>query len=393
MTHKLFVFYTFLVISYTQTVNVCAQSPILTGSQRGSEYIPLLKNKRVALVVNQTSIISKMHLVDSLHRVGIDIKKIFAPEHGFRGNVEAGGKVDSYTDKKTKLKVVSLYGSHYKPSIEDLADVDIVLFDIQDVGCRFYTYLSTLHYVMEACAENNKELIILDRPNPNGFYIDGPLLDPKFKSFVGIHPIPIVHGMTLGELAKMINGEKWLKDSIQCKINIIPCFGYTHSMLYKLPIAPSPNLQTMEAIYLYPSLCLFEGTDVSVGRGTNKAFQIIGKPNFEEGRITFKPKKIKGVAENPPYNGVECKGFDLTNFAQNYIVNSRKIYLLWLQGFYTKSDTSNFFNPFFDKLAGTDKLRIQIQNNLSIQDIYKSWEPDIKDFLKKRKKYLLYSDL
>ena len=183
MTHKLFVFYTFLVISFTQTVNVCAQSPILTGSQRGSEYIPLLKNKRVALVVNQTSIISKMHLVDSLHRVGIDIKKIFAPEHGFRGNVEAGGKVDSYTDKKTKLKVVSLYGSHYKPSIEDLADVDIVLFDIQDVGCRFYTYLSTLHYVMEACAENNKELIILDRPNPNGFYIDGPLLDPKFKSF------------------------------------------------------------------------------------------------------------------------------------------------------------------------------------------------------------------
>ncbi|MBI3233688.1 MAG: DUF1343 domain-containing protein, partial [Bacteroidetes bacterium] len=350
-----------------------AQTPILTGSQRVSEYLPLLNNKRVAMVVNQTSVVYKMHLVDSLKLAKVNIVKIFAPEHGFRGDVEAGGKVDSYIDKKSKLKVVSLYGNHTKPTAEDLADVDVVIFDIQDVGCRFYTFLSTLQLTMEACAENNKKLILLDRPNPNGFYIDGPVLEPQYKSFVGMLPIPIVHGMTLGELANMMNAEKWLKDSAHCDITIIPCFGYTHSVMYKLPIPPSPNLKTMDAIYLYPSLCLFEGTDVSVGRGTSKPFEYIGKPGFEDGRITFKPKSIKGVAENPPYKDLECKGFDVGSFAQNYIINSRKLYLLWLQGFYQKSDTAKFFNNFFDKLAGNDKLRNQIMNNVPIADIYKSW--------------------
>lgn len=370
-----------------------AQENILTGSQRASQYLPMLLGKRVAMVVNQTSVVVKMHLVDSLQKVGVQIKKIFAPEHGFRGNIEAGGQVDTYIDKKTKLTVVSLYGKHFKPTAEDLSDVDVVIFDIQDVGCRFYTYLSTLHYVMEACAENNKQLMVLDRPNPNGHYIDGPVLEPEYKSFVGMHPIPIVHGMTLGELATMINGEKWLKDSIQCQLTVIPCYGYTHSMMYQLPIPPSPNLKTMEAIYLYPSLCLFEGTDVSVGRGTDKPFMMIGKPNFEEGRIEFKPKHIKGVAENPPYKDIVCKGFDVSTFAKNYIVNSRRLYLLWLEGFYLKSDTNTFFNSFFDKLAGTSQLRMQIVKHTPIPDIYKSWDSGLKIFLTKRKKYLLYSDL
>jgi uncharacterized protein YbbC (DUF1343 family) len=338
-------------------------------------------------------VVYKKHLADSLKQAGIKIQKIFAPEHGFRGKAEAGAHLDNYTDKKNGFQVVSLYGKHVKPTAEDLADIDWMVFDIQDVGCRFYTYLSTLHYVMEACAENGKDLMVLDRPNPNGFYVDGPILEPGFKSFVGLHPIPIVHGMTLGELAKMINGEKWLKDSLVCKLTVVPCYGYTHSMLYKLPIPPSPNLKTMEAIYLYPSLCLFEGTDVSVGRGTKKPFEYIGKPAFAQGNITFKPRRIKGVAENPPYKDQTCQGFDLSQFAQNFIQHSRRIYLLWLEGFYQQADTNSFFNPFFDKLAGTDKLRLQLQNRLPVNEIYASWNSGLRAFLTKRKKYLLYSDL
>lgn len=369
------------------------QAQIQTGAQRSSAYLPILQGKRVALVVNQTSVVYKMHLADSLKYAGIQIKKIFAPEHGFRGKAEAGAHLDNYIDKKSGLSVVSLYGKHFKPTAEELADVDWVVFDIQDVGCRFYTYLSTLHYVMEACAENGKDLLLLDRPNPNGFYVDGPLLEPAFRSFVGMHPIPIVHGMTLGELARMINGEKWLKDSLTCRLTVIPCYGYTHSMLYEPPIPPSPNLRTLNAIYLYPSLCLFEGTDVSVGRGTDKPFEYIGKPEFSEGRTSFKPKRIKGVAENPPYKGQICQGFDVGPFAKNFIVNSRRIYLLWLEGFYQKSDTNTFFNPFFDKLAGTDQLRKQLQSHTPVNDIYASWNSGLRAFLSKRKKYLLYSDL
>lgn len=365
----------------------------LCGAERTAEYFPKLQGKNVGVVANQTSMVGKRHLVDSLLKGRIKIVKVFAPEHGFRGESEAGKKIKHGVDKKTKLPVVSLYGQHHKPTPEDLQGIDIMIFDIQDVGCRFYTYLSTMHYVMEACAENKIPLIILDRPNPNGFYVDGPVLDTAFRSFIGMHPIPIVHGMTLGELAKMINGEHWLAKGITCDIEVIPCFNYNHTHYYEPPVAPSPNLQTIESIYLYPSLCLFEGTDVSVGRGTPKPFEIIGRPGFEKGTVSFTPKSIKGVAENPPYKGIECKGFELTNFSRNYILNSKRIYLYWLVGFYEMSkDTSTFFNPMFDKLAGTDQLRKQIQEHKSAEQIYKSWEPGLRKFIALRQKYLIYID-
>lgn len=368
------------------------KAQVLPGSMRAAEYFPLLKDKKVGLVVNQTSVLGKMHLVDTLKHCGYFVAKIFAPEHGFRGDKEAGKEIKNSIDKKTKLPIVSLYGENKKPSQEDMQGIDVMVFDIQDVGCRFYTYLSTLHYLMEACAESKVPLLVLDRPNPNGYYIDGPVLDSNFKSFVGMHPVPIVYGMSIGEYAKMINGEHWLKGGIQCSLNVIPCYNYKHDTWYVPPIPPSPNLRTIESIYLYPSLCLFEGTDVSVGRGTDKPFEIIGKPGFEKGRITFKPKSIKGIADNPPYEGVECKGFPLTQFCNSFIKPSCRIYLLWLQGFYLESDTTKFFNPFFDKLAGTDKLRKDIMTKRTVDQIYQSWEPQLIEFSKVRAKYLIYPD-
>ncbi len=369
------------------------QAQTLCGAERTAEYFPKLKGKKVGVVSNQTSVIGKHHLVDSLLKAKINIVKVFGPEHGFRGDEEAGRKIKKGIDKKTKLPVISLYGDNHKPTVEDLQGIDIMVFDIQDVGCRFYTYLSTMHYVMEACAENKILLIILDRPNPNGFYVDGPVLDTAFRSFVGMHPIPIVHGMTLGELAKMINGEHWLANGIKCDIEIIPCYNYNHTHYYEPPIPPSPNLPTIESIYLYPSLCLFEGTDVSVGRGTHKPFELIGKPDFEKGTTKFTPKSIKGVAENPPYKGLECKGFELTNFSRNFILNSRHIYLYWLMGFYEMSkDTNTFFNPMFDKLVGSDSLRKQLMERKTVEQIYKSWEPGLRKYIAMRQKYLIYID-
>jgi uncharacterized protein YbbC (DUF1343 family) len=344
-------------------------------------------------VVNQTAMVGKVHLVDTLLKLKVDIKKIFAPEHGFRGNKEAGAKIASYVDKKTGLKVVSLYGKNFKPTDADLADVDIVMFDIQDVGARFYTFISTLHYVMQACAQNHKSLMILDRPNPNGYYVDGPVLDTAFRSFVGMHPVPIVHGMTLAEYAQMINGEHWIGDTLWCKLIVLKVTGYDHNTLYKLPVPPSPNLPNAESVYLYPSLCLFEGTEISVGRGTDKPFQQIGRPNFTDGRITFTPKVIPGVADNPPYKNQLCNGFELTGFCNSYIISSKKIYLYWLQGFYEKSaNKEKFFTDYFDKLAGTDKLRKQIVAGKSVEDIGKSWTDELNKYKTMRKKYLLYPD-
>ncbi len=381
-----------VLLLVAQTYSLTAQ--IITGAERMNEYLPKLKGKRVGLVVNQTSMIHQTHLVDSLQKLQTKIVAIFAPEHGFRGDHSAGAKIASTTDSKTGLPVISLYGKNYKPSNDIMKKLDVVVFDIQDVGARFYTYISTLHYVMEACAQNNKELIVLDRPNPNGAYVDGPILDMKFKSFVGMHPVPIVHGMTVGEYANMINGEKWLKDSVRCKLTVITMKNWNHAMNYQLPIKPSPNLPTPESIALYPSLCLFEGTTYSLGRGTDKPFECVGKPNITIGDYYFTPKSIKGVAENPPQQNKLCRGFLLTNYAQTILPNNKLINLSWLIELY-KNDTAKdkFFIPFFDKLAGNDLLQQQIKNGVSEEEIRKSWEPELSKFKRRRKHYMLYPDV
>ena len=370
------------------------QAQIKVGAERMEEYLPLLKSQRIALVANQTSMVGKTHLLDTLLKQKVNVVKVFAPEHGFRGDHSNGAIVKDGKDEKTGTAIVSLYGAHKKPTTEDLADVDILIFDIQDVGVRFYTYATTMHYIMEACADNNKKLIILDRPNPNGNYIDGPVLDTKFSSFVGLDPVPLIHALTLGEYAKMINGEGWLGKGKTCKLTVITVGNYNHGMAYTLPVAPSPNLPTMESIYLYPSLGLFEGTDVSVGRGTDRPFEIIGKPGFVSGNYEFTPKSIPGKSESPPYKDQICKGFLLTNFADDFIKVSHEIYLYWIIGFYQQAtDKTKFFNnDFFDKLAGTDQLRKQIQEGLSIEKIKASWQPDLNAYKKLRTRYLLYKD-
>ncbi len=369
------------------------QPKMITGAEQLNSYLPLLKGKKIGLVVNQTSMIGKTHLVDSLQKLSVSIKAIFAPEHGFRGNHGAGVHIKSNKDAKTGLNVISLYGNHKKPTKEDLKDIQVVIFDIQDVGARFYTYISTLHYVMEACAENKKQLIILDRPNPNGFYVDGPVLDKKYQSFVGMHPVPVVHGMTIGEYAQMINGEKWLKDGIACDIKVITMKGYTHNDRYDLPVKPSPNLPTFESIALYPSLCFFEGTNYSLGRGTNKPFECFGKPENTTGDYTFTPKAISGVAENPPYKNKLCRGYLVTGFVNTIFTKEPRLYLDWLISLY-QEDTSKqtFFTDFFDTLAGTDMLRKQITEGKTEADIRASWQPALNQFRVTRKKYLLYTD-
>jgi uncharacterized protein YbbC (DUF1343 family) len=288
---------------------------IITGAERTEIYLPLLVGKRVAICGNQSSLIGKTHLVDSLLSRKVNVVKIFSPEHGFRGNAEAGAHISSSTDNQTGLPIISLYGKNKKPTAEQMKGIDLIIFDIQDVGCRFYTYISTLHYVMEAAAENNVEVLILDRPNPNGYFVDGPVLEEKYKSFVGMHPIPVVHGMTIGEYGMMIAGEKWLKDSVVCKLQVISMENYDHTMRYSLPIAPSPNLQTDEAIALYPSLCLFEGTDISIGRGTEIPFMCFGHPKLEIGEFYFTPQPIAGVSENPPQKEL-IVGFSFLSHAE-----------------------------------------------------------------------------
>jgi uncharacterized protein YbbC (DUF1343 family) len=368
---------------------------ILTGAMRTELYLGDLRGKRVGIVANQTSLIGNTHLVDSLLSMGVAVKKVFAPEHGFRGDSGAGETIQDGRDTKTGLPLVSLYGKNKKPSAEMIRDLDVLVFDIQDVGARFYTYISTMHYVMEAAAENGKKVIVLDRPNPNGFYVDGPVLNPGFKSFVGMHPIPVVHGLTTGELALMINGEKWLNNGIVCDLSVIPCESYRHSDLYELPVHPSPNLPNMAAVYLYPSLCWFEGTDVSVGRGTNKPFQMIGYPGCTTGKTEFKPIDIQGVATDPPHEGKICRGHDLEEFGLTFIVTSKALYLDWIKAMYDEfPDKSRFFTApdFFDKLAGNDQLRKQLIAGSSVSDIRNSWQQDLADYKKMRRKYLLYPD-
>lgn len=365
----------------------------ITGAEQTGTYLPLLANKRVGLVVNQTSVIGHTHLVDTLLSLGVNIVTIFAPEHGFRGDHSAGAKVKSSIDPATGLHVVSLYGKNHKPSEEALRKIDVVLFDIQDVGVRFYTYLSTLHYVMEACGENGKEVLVLDRPNPNGFYVDGPVLNMKFKSFIGMHPVPVVHGLTVGEYAQMINNEGWLKDSVQCRLTVIPMLGYNHLQTYELPVKPSPNLPTPESVALYPSLCFFEGTTYSLGRGTDKPFECVGKPGNTHGNYYFTPRSIKGVAENPPHVNQECRGYLLTDFARHILPQQPRLHLDILIDMYRKDTLQyTFFTGFFNLLAGNDVLKQQIKSGLSEEDIRKSWEPELEQYLEIRKRYLLYPD-
>ncbi|MCS6917929.1 MAG: DUF1343 domain-containing protein [Chitinophagales bacterium] len=365
---------------------------VVTGAERTESYWNLLRGRNVALVVNHSARIGTTHLADSLLRAGISVKKIFSPEHGFRGLADAGMPVPSSRDEQTGLPVLSLYGKNYKPTTQQLQDVDVVVYDIQDVGVRFYTYLSTLHYVMEACAENNKPLIVLDRPNPNGFYVDGPVLDTAFRSFVGMHPVPVVYGMTVGEYARMINGEGWLAGNRTCSLTVIPCRNYDHSMLYPLPVPPSPNLRSLKAVLAYPSLCFFEGTPVSVGRGTEKPFLLFGYPGYRRGSTLFIPQPMAG-ATAPPYSGQEVHGHDLSILTEAYFYERRSINLYWLMDMYQSfPDKSRFFLPFFNKLAGTNLLQQQIRDGLNEAAIRETWKPQLEAFREIRKKYLLYPD-
>lgn len=359
---------------------------IKTGADNFELYLPMLKNKKVGIVTNQSGILSnKIHLVDFLLSKNIDVQNIFAPEHGFRGTADAGQHIVDGKDSKTGLSIISLYGDNKKPKTEQLASIDIMVFDLQDVGARFYTYISSLHYIMEACAENNIPLLILDRPNPNGGIVDGPILEKEFTSFVGMHPVPLLHGMTIGEYAQMINGEKWLKNRVQCKLTVIPCLNYNHNLSYSLPVKPSPNLPNDQAVNLYASLCLFEGTNVSVGRGTVQQFQIYGSPFLPKSNFSFIPKPNIG-AQNPIYNGIICYGEDLSAIAK---VN--QLELKWIiKAYKNTDDKSKFFNSFFTKLAGTKKLQAQIENNIPEVEIRASWKEGLLNFKEMREKYLIY---
>lgn len=369
-----------------------ADAEIQVGAERTAAYLPLLRNQRVAVVTNHSGRIGATHLVDSLVSLKVDIRKVFAPEHGFRGDADAGEHVKDLRDGRTGLPIVSLYGKSKKPGAAQLADVDVLLFDIQDVGVRFYTYISTLHYVMEAAQEQQKKVVVLDRPNPNGFYVDGPVLDTAHRSFVGMHPVPLVHGMTIGEYARMINGEGWLKGARRCDLTVIECAGYDHQRFYRLPVRPSPNLPNMSAVYLYPSLGLFEGTVVSVGRGTEKPFQCIGYPGNPVGAYHFTPRAMPGAKE-PPHKGMPCTGIDLEAYGEFQSRMERRINLQWLIGLYQAAPMKEtFFNGFFDKLAGGPSLRQAIVRGESEEIIRAAWEKDLERFKRIRSKYLLYPD-
>ncbi len=371
----------------------CSGSPeneLRTGAEQPEKYLPQLEGKNVGVVVNHTSVKGSEHLVDFLLAEGIEIVKIFAPEHGFRGDASAGEKIEDGIDPKTGLPVFSLYGDTRKPTAEHLEGLDIVIFDIQDVGCRFYTYISTMHLVMEACAEHGKPVLVLDRPNPNGDYIDGPVLDLEFESFVGMHPIPIVHGCTVGELAQMINGENWLDAPRKCDLTVVPVENYSHKKAYSLPVSPSPNLPNDLAVQLYPSLCFFEATSVSIGRGTDFPFQVIGGTKPSLGDFTFTPRSIPGVAVSPKNEGEKCYGVDLRKLEE-----APDFTLKYFIDFYNQYENEEEFltrESWFNLLAGTDKLIEKIREGWNEEAIKISWQSDIQKYKQLRKKYLLYPD-
>ncbi len=379
-----------MMFAFVFEASVFAQQ-LRLGAERFEEYLSRLEGKKVGLVANQTSVIRNekgelVHLLDTLLSLNVDVCCVFSPEHGFRGNVEAGASVKSGRDSKTGVSIVSLYGKNKKPSKEQIQVCDILIFDLQDVGCRFYTYISTLHYVMEACSESERPLIVLDRPNPND-YVDGPVLEDRFKSFVGMHNVPVVYGLTIGEYAGMINGEGWLIGGGQCDLSIVKLENWFHNMeeTYQLPVAPSPNLPNAHSIELYPSLCLFEGTPVSVGRGTDTPFQIIGYPTYCKKDFSFIPRSIKGVSENPPYKGQRCYGLkDMTPAKKRLDLS----YIIEMYSCYKNKDA--FFTSFFDKLAGTEMLKKQIASGMNEEQIRESWKVDLEKYNKIRNKYMIY---
>jgi uncharacterized protein YbbC (DUF1343 family) len=374
--------------SDAQVKKPIVKAPIL-GIDRLHLFVDSLNGKRIAVVGNQTSVVKGIHLVDTLLALKLNVVKVFSPEHGFRGDVDAGEKVNHSIDTKTGIPLVSLYGNNKKPTAEQLSDVDVVIYDIQDVGVRFYTFISTLHYVMEACAEQKKQVVVLDRPNPNGHYVDGPILETTHKSFVGMHPVPIVYGMTIGEYAMMINGENWLENGSKCNLWIIPCLNYTHKTKYMVPVPPSPNLRSEAAIALYPSLCLFEATTVSVGRGTEKPFEIFGHPRFPKSEFEFTPTPQTG-AKNPPHENKVCHGFDLSKSTTKRTYEINLNYLIQARDLLGDSAVLIDQNGFFNRLAGTSTLKEQLYKGWSAKEIRETWKPGINNFLAIRKKYLLY---
>lgn len=369
-----------------EVISLQEDSSLRLGVEQLEEYLPRLKHKKVGIVANHTSMINQTHLVDSLLELRVHVKRVFSPEHGFRGKADAGEVVDSDVDSKTNLPIVSLYGNNKKPTNEQLKGLDVVLFDIQDVGARFYTYISTMHYVMEACAENEIEFIVLDRPNPNGDYVDGPILEEGFKSFVGMHKVPIVHGLTVGEYAQMINGECWLAQERTCDLTVVKIKNYTHKTTYELPIKPSPNLPNMQSVFLYPSICLFEGTPISLGRGTDLPFQVLGHPKLKSD-FFFVPQPTEGAKE-PLLKGDTCYGVDLSA-----IEVKKELDLSYLIKFYNEyPEKDQFFKKFFNTLAGNSTLQEQIKTGKSIQEIKQTWQEGLNDFKAYRKNYLLYDD-
>ncbi|MCS5489683.1 DUF1343 domain-containing protein [Algoriphagus sp. CAU 1643] len=378
-----------LLLFLTLVQSNSAWSQVLTGSERSDLYLPLLEGKRVGIVANQTSIMPQSenkHVVDFLLEKGVALKKVFVPEHGFRGTADAGEKVDNSVDQKTGLPIVSLYGNNKKPSSSQIQDLDILIFDLQDVGVRFFTYISTMHYVMEAAAENGKQVIIFDRPNPLGDYVDGPIRKEGFQSFVGMHPIPIVHGLTVGELAQMINGEKWLKGGLEVDLKVIPVENWVHDQEYHLPIKPSPNLPNDLAIRLYPSTCFFEGTVVSLGRGTLFPFQVYGYPDPKFGDFTFTPISIDGMSKNPPHQDKMCYGYDLRTQSLDHRFTLRFL----LQAYHDSEMGEKFFNNYFNTLSGTDELKKQILEGKSEEEIRATWKGGLENYKEIRNKYLIY---
>ena len=392
---RFFLFLFFTISIFFSCYDTYAQRKILNdqdaivGASRLELYLPEIKDKNVGIVANQTSVFNDTHLIDTLLTYNINIRKIFTPEHGFRGKADEGASVGNSIDEKTNIPIISLYGNNKKPTSSQLEDIDVLLFDLQDVGTRFYTYISTMTYVMEAAAENDISVIILDRPNPNGFYIDGPVLEDENSSFVGLHQVPVVYGLTIGEYALMVNGEHWLKDSLHCKLQVIPLGDYDRDCIYRLSVKPSPNLPNWESVYLYPSLCFFEGTVVSVGRGTQFPFQVYGHPSIQAD-FTFTPRQAEG-RNKPLLCDKQCFGKELTDYAHNFKKEKAKINLSWLIEAYNQlKDKEKFFNNFFLKLSGTKELQQQIEDGLSEKEIRDSWKEELDKYKEIRKKYLLY---
>lgn len=385
--------YIILFIYWLAVLQTTAQ--VKNGADRLEELLPLLENKRISLVVNQTSLVQNVHLLDTLYNKGVHITQVFAPEHGFRGDADAGEFIKNGKDYRTQVPIISLYGKNKKPQPSQLQQTDIMIFDIQDVGARFYTYISTMFYVMQACAENNKELIILDRPNPCD-YVDGPVLDMKYKSFVGILPIPILHGCTIGELAQMINGEGWLGNNLQCPLKVITIEDWKHGQPYSLPVKPSPNLPNDQAIALYPSLCPFEGTSISVGRGTDFPFQIIGSPTTKNLKFRFMPHSMKGSDKHPLHQDTYCYGLNLSSeknipkgFSLQYVIQ----FYNYFQNLTKHAEKEFFTRPhWFDLLMGTNQVRLDILKNKTEEQIRSAWQKKLNQYKEIRKKYLLYED-